>query len=123
MVRPGSIGPLWHHQARTEDALGWFGELHPRVLEAMDVKAARCLRVVLNAIRSRDRVGHAAGAQSLRPHGGERDFAFVLDEGVEAERVLKAARGADKALIEEVSVFDLFTGGNLGQGKSRSPSR
>ena len=40
----------------------------------------------------------------------ERDFAFVLDEGVEAEAVLKAARAADKALIEAVSVFDVFAG-------------
>src|SRR5690606_16883943 len=40
----------------------------------------------------------------------ERDFAFVVDERVEAEAVLRAARGADKALIESVEVFDIFAG-------------
>jgi phenylalanyl-tRNA synthetase beta chain len=37
-----------------------------------------------------------------------RDFAFVVDAGVEAEKLVKAARGADKALISDVTVFDLY---------------
>ena len=40
----------------------------------------------------------------------ERDFAFVLDAEVEAGEVVKAARSADKALIDGVSVFDVFSG-------------
>jgi len=47
----------------------------------------------------------------------ERDFAFVLDAGVEAVNVVNAAVGADKSLIEEVRVFDEFVGGGLGAGK------
>jgi phenylalanyl-tRNA synthetase beta chain len=34
----------------------------------------------------------------------------VLDAGVEAQAVLTAAQGADKALIESVGVFDEFAG-------------
>jgi phenylalanyl-tRNA synthetase beta chain len=40
----------------------------------------------------------------------ERDFAFVVDARVEAEKIVGAAQGADKALIESVRVFDQFTG-------------
>jgi phenylalanyl-tRNA synthetase beta subunit (EC 6.1.1.20) len=40
----------------------------------------------------------------------ERDFAFVLDQSVEAVAVVNAAQGADKALIEAVRVFDEFSG-------------
>jgi phenylalanyl-tRNA synthetase beta chain len=47
----------------------------------------------------------------------KRDFAFLVDEAVEAERLVKAAKQADKALISEVSVFDVFAGGALGEGK------
>ena len=47
----------------------------------------------------------------------ERDFAFVLDANVEALNVVNAAAGADKALIEDVRVFDEFIGGRLGEGK------
>jgi phenylalanyl-tRNA synthetase beta chain len=51
----------------------------------------------------------------------ERDFAFVVDERVEAEAVLRAARGAEKKLIERASVFDVFQGARaaeqFGEGK------
>ena len=46
----------------------------------------------------------------------DRDFAFVVDANVEA-LTLNAAAGADKALIENVHVFDEFIGGSLGEGK------
>ena len=42
-----------------------------------------------------------------------RDFAFVVDDQVAAEQLVRAARGADKALIADVGVFDRFTGGSL----------
>jgi phenylalanyl-tRNA synthetase beta chain len=47
----------------------------------------------------------------------ERDFAFVVNANVEALTLVNAAAGADKALIENVHVFDEFIGGSLGDGK------
>ncbi|AMY70808.1 phenylalanyl-tRNA synthetase subunit beta [Frigidibacter mobilis] len=51
----------------------------------------------------------------------DRDFAFVVDAGVEALTLVNAAAGADKALIESVRVFDQFTGdkaeAQMGAGK------
>jgi phenylalanyl-tRNA synthetase beta chain len=47
----------------------------------------------------------------------KRDFAFVIDADVPADKLLRAARGAEKALVSDVSVFDVFEGGNLGEGK------
>ena len=51
----------------------------------------------------------------------ERDFAFVVDAGVEALTIVNAAQGADKALIESVRVFDQFAGdkaeAQMGAGK------
>ncbi len=46
-----------------------------------------------------------------------RDFAFVVDRGVDAARIVRAAEGADRKLIAGVSVFDLFAGAALGEGK------
>jgi len=46
-----------------------------------------------------------------------RDFAFLVDEAVPADLLVRAARGADKALIAEVGVFDRFAGGVLPPGK------
>ncbi len=47
----------------------------------------------------------------------ERDFAFVVDGDVPADAVVRAAKKADKALIADVRVFDLFIGGGLGEGR------
>jgi phenylalanyl-tRNA synthetase beta chain len=46
-----------------------------------------------------------------------RDFAFVVDREVQAGTILKAARGADKTLIADASVFDVFEGTHVGEGK------
>jgi phenylalanyl-tRNA synthetase beta chain len=99
--------------------LGAFGELHPKVLEAMDVKGP----VVAFAIHFAEipmprKKGASKGALELRDlQAVERDFAFVVDADVEAITLVNAAAGADKALIEEVRVFDEFIGGSLGEGK------
>ena len=51
----------------------------------------------------------------------DRDFAFVVDADVEALTLLNAAKGADKALIVDASVFDVFGGdkaeSQMGEGK------
>ena len=47
----------------------------------------------------------------------ERDFAFVLDRAVAADAVLRAARGADRGLIERADVFDVYEGKGVPEGK------
>jgi phenylalanyl-tRNA synthetase beta chain len=37
-----------------------------------------------------------------------RDFAFVVDDTVEGEKLVKAAKSADRVLISDVAVFDLY---------------
>ncbi|QMU59575.1 MAG: phenylalanine--tRNA ligase subunit beta [Boseongicola sp.] len=116
----------WWHPGRSSRItlgpkiiLGSFGELHPRVLNALDVKGpAVGFALHLSAIPQPKAKSASRGA--LRMSGlqaVERDFAFVLDADVEAVNLVNAAAGADKALIEEVRVFDEFIGGSLGEGK------
>jgi len=47
----------------------------------------------------------------------ERDFAFVVDESVTAEAVMRAAKGAEKTLIGEVRLFDVYRGEGVAEGK------
>ena len=109
--------PSWYHPGRSgtiqmgsQNKLAHFGEIHPRVLAAMDVKGPlAAFEVVLNAIpgsKSKSATKAALSASDLMPL--TRDFAFVVDNTVEAERLVKAAKGADKALISDVTVFDVF---------------
>ncbi len=123
-VVPG--GPAWLHPGRAgslrlgpRTRLAVFGELHPAVLHKLDVKGpVVAFEVMLDEVplpRSRSAMKAALVASDLMPVN--RDFAFIVAEELEADRVVKAVREADKALISEASVFDLFTGGSLGEGR------
>jgi phenylalanyl-tRNA synthetase beta chain len=116
----------WWHPGRSAKitlgpkiTLAAFGELHPKVLKELDVKGpAVAFAVHLSAVpepRAKTTARAALAISDLQ--AVERDFAFVLDADVEAVQVVNAALGADKALIEDVRVFDEFIGGSLGEGK------
>ena len=93
-----------------QNKLGFFGEIHPRVLAAMDVKGPLvAFELILNAIPGSKQKGATRPplvTSDLMPVS--RDFAFVVDDAVEAEKLVKAAKGADRALIADVTVFDLY---------------
>jgi phenylalanyl-tRNA synthetase beta chain len=119
-------GPSWFHPGRSGTLqlgpklqLGWFGEIHPRVLQEMDVRGPLYgFEIILDAVpepRGRSALRPALEASDLMPI--KRDFAFVVDDSVEAEKLVKAVRGADKVLISDVVVFDVFAGGAIGAGK------
>ena len=46
-----------------------------------------------------------------------RDFAFIVDENVEVEQITRAAIGAERNLISDVSVFDIYQGKGVDDGK------
>jgi phenylalanyl-tRNA synthetase beta chain len=99
--------------------LGIFGEIHPKVLRSLDVKGpAMAFTLFPEEIPQPRKSGASRGALGVSDlQAVERDFAFVVDSGVEALTLVNAAAGADKALIDDVRVFDEFIGGNLGEGK------
>ncbi|MFN4157311.1 MAG: phenylalanine--tRNA ligase subunit beta [Gemmobacter sp.] len=89
-----------------------FGEVHPRLLAAFDIKGpAVAFTVIPNAVPQPKARSTTRPPLALSEYQAvERDFAFVVDAGVEAATAVNAALGADKALIEWVRVFDQFTG-------------
>ncbi|WP_339768328.1 phenylalanine--tRNA ligase subunit beta [uncultured Pseudosulfitobacter sp.] len=116
----------WWHPGRhgkiclgPKKVLGVFGEVHPRVLAAMDVKGpAMAFTLWPDEVPMPRKSGASKGALTISDlQAVERDFAFVVDAEVEALTLVNAAQGADKALIEDVRVFDEFIGGSLGEGK------
>jgi len=125
MTAPVTAGaPGWFHPGRSGTvALGpkqiaWFGELHPRILATFDLKLPVAgFEINLDAIpEPKSRKGRAVFSPS--PYQAiERDFAFVVDVKVAAGEIVKAAKLADRNLIESVSVFDVYEGKNVGEGK------
>ncbi|MBY6090747.1 phenylalanine--tRNA ligase subunit beta [Maritimibacter alkaliphilus] len=116
----------WWHPGRhgkiclgPKKVLGIFGEVHPKVLREMGVKGPAVAFTLWPEEVPLPRTTTASrGAMTLSDlQAVERDFAFVVDAEVEALTLVNAAAGADKALIEDVRVFDEFIGGSLGEGK------
>ncbi|MFG6589563.1 phenylalanine--tRNA ligase subunit beta [Sulfitobacter sp. 1A12157] len=116
----------WWHPGRhgkiclgPKKVLGVFGEVHPRVLAAMDVKGpAMAFTLYPAEVPLPRNTGATRPALQISDlQAVERDFAFVIDADVEALTLVNAAKGADKNLIEDVRVFDEFIGGSLGEGK------
>ncbi|MGX0976874.1 phenylalanyl-tRNA synthetase beta chain [Roseovarius sp. MBR-51] len=119
-------GPVWFHPGRhgriclgPKKVLGVFGEVHPRILQALDVKGPAVAFTLYPAeIPLPRKTSASRGALDISDlQAVERDFAFVVDAQIEALTLINAATGADKALIEDVRIFDAFIGGNLGEGK------
>lgn len=114
---PGRSGTL---RLGPKLVLGHFGELHPAVLEALDVKGpVAAFEIFIDAVpqpkRKASKTRPALKASDFQ--AVERDFAFIVDRGVRAEDLLRAARGADKALIVDATIFDLYEGKGIEDGK------
>lgn len=128
---PGKVQVLrgadaWWHPGRhgkiclgPKKVLGVFGELHPKILREMDIKGPAVAFVLYpeDVPLPKKKSTTRPALQSTDLQAVVRDFAFVVDEQVEALTLVNAAAGADKALIVGVRVFDEFIGGNLGEGK------
>lgn len=113
----------WWHPGRhgkiclgPKKMLATFGEVHPKILSAFDVKGpAMAVTILPDEIPAARNAAKSRPAADIRDFQAvERDFAFVVDARVEALDLVNAATGADKALITQVRVFDVF---NLGEGK------
>ncbi|MBK5305259.1 MAG: phenylalanine--tRNA ligase subunit beta [Frankiaceae bacterium] len=122
-TRPVEWGP-WH-PGRTAEVLldgsrvGFAGELHPRVVERLSLPAgtvaAECNLDVLVA------AAVAAGpvrAASISPYPlASVDVALVVDHGVRAADVESALRIGAGELLEDVRLFDVYAGPQVGAGK------
>jgi len=98
--------------------LGHFGELHPEIVDAFDVKGpVAAFEVFLDAV-ALPRAGRARPLLRLSVFQPvERDFAFIVDRDVPAETLLRAARGVDRKLVTDIRLFDVYEGKGLPEGK------
>lgn len=117
-------GPAFHPGRSAKLTLGKtvlaeFGGLHPRILKAFDLDgAAAGAELYLDAVPARRAASRMRSAftppalQAVR-----RDFAFLVPAALEADKLLRAVRGADKAAIAGATLFDVFTGAGVPDGE------
>jgi phenylalanyl-tRNA synthetase beta chain len=122
----GEAGPVYHPgQSATlrlgpKNQLASFGMLHPATLKAFDIDGpVAALGIHFDAIPVRKEAAGFARVAYAPPalQAVTRDFAFLVDAVLPAADLLRAVRGADKALIVAARVFDDFRGQGVPGGK------
>lgn len=124
-IVPG--GPTWLHPGRSgtiqigpQNVLGYFGELHPRTLQVLRADGPLvAFELILDRIpQGKQRPTRAKPSLELSAFQPvSRDFAFIVDRGIKAGDIVRAAQGVDKKLITDVSVFDVYEGKGIEEGK------
>jgi len=120
-------GPNWLHPGRSgtiqigpQNVLGYFGELHPRTLEALGADGPlMAFEAILEKIPApKAKPTRAKPVLELSPFQPvTRDFAFIVDGTVRAADLVRAAQSADRALIAGVTVFDVYEGKGIEPGR------
>ena len=119
-------GPAWLHPGRSgtmqfgpKNPIGYFGEIHPRVMKALDLKGTLvAFEITLDTIPlpkyRPTKVKPALALSDFQPIS--RDFAFVVGRDVAAGDVVKAAQAAERKLIAGIDVFDIYEGTGIPDG-------
>ncbi len=113
---PGQSGTL---RLGPKKILAAYGALHPSVTRALGLKGAAVgAEIFLDAIPLKKKSGHMRDAFAPPAlQAVTRDFAFIVDADLPAGDLVRAVKGADKKLISDARIFDLFEGPSVGEGK------
>ena len=117
--------PEWYHPGRSgalrlgPTVLAYFGEIHPAVLISLKRdEAFSGFEIFLQNLPTPKNKG--TRKELLKPSPFQpvsRDFAFIVDQMVETEKLVRAIKGVDKNLISNVEIFDVYTGKGVDPGK------
>jgi phenylalanyl-tRNA synthetase beta chain len=116
-LHPGRSGTI---QIGPQNVLGYFGELHPRTLEALGADGPlMAFEVILDRIpdakQKATRAKPTLELSAFQPVS--RDFAFIVDRKVRSGDIVRAAAGVDKKLVTDVTVFDVYEGKGIDDDK------
>ncbi|WP_339821798.1 phenylalanine--tRNA ligase subunit beta [uncultured Parasphingorhabdus sp.] len=113
---PGQSGTL---RLGPKKILASYGVLHPSTTKAMGFKgSAVAAEIFLDAIPLKKKSGHMRDAFAPPAlQAVTRDFAFIVNADMLADDLVRTVKGADKKLITDARIFDLFEGPSVGEGK------
>lgn len=121
----GEAGAAWHPgQSATlrlgpKTVLAAFGMLHPSLTKRFELDGpVAAVELFLDAIPAKRATGFARPAYTPPAlQAVTRDFAFIVPASLAAGDLVRAVKGADKALITDARLFDLFTGAGVEEGQ------
>lgn len=101
--------------ADEQTVVGYAGELHPQVLEALELPARTCaMELDVTALPLEEKFPAPVLSSFPALH---QDIALVVDEDTPAEAVRRVVEEGAGELLESVELFDVFRGEQLGEGK------
>jgi len=117
--------PAYYHPNRSgafilgKTVLGYFGEIHPKIARYFDIDSRiSAFEIFLEAIPEPRSKSTAKPQLKISDYqAAERDFAFIVDEKIEAATIEKEIAKADKNLITKVEIFDVYSGKGVDAGK------
>ena len=124
-VQTSQDAPGYYHPGRSAslrlgpNVLGYFGELHPQIADQLGITGrVMAFEIFVDRLPlPRKNTGPARPLLKLSPlQPVKRDFAFVVAQDVAADKVVKAILSADKALIQQVDIFDVYRGPGVADG-------
>jgi phenylalanyl-tRNA synthetase beta chain len=99
-----------------EESIGFFGELHPDAQTALDVPRTYVAELNFNKLLKNAQVTREFKEIPKYP-AISLDIAVLVDDTVENEQLIEAIRKTGGAILEQVSLFDLYTGKGVPEGK------
>ena len=115
-------GANYYHPGRSgtlklgKNIVAYFGELHPSVLKQLSIKSKTyAFEINLNALemlKCKTKPFKTSSYQAV-----SKDMAFIVDEEIKAGDVINTIQKADKDLVTDVNLFDVYEGDNLANGK------
>tara|TARA_B100000029_G_scaffold379011_1_gene373816 strand:- start:35 stop:1300 length:1266 start_codon:yes stop_codon:yes gene_type:complete len=120
----------WYHPGRSGllslgspngPELGYFGEIHPSIVKKLDLRTDNVLGFEIfldNIPESRKKIRETKPQFIVSDYQKvTRDFAFVIDEKYNSGQIISLVKKIDRTLIKDVKIFDVYQGGNIGDGK------
>ena len=110
-LHPGQCARLYING----NPMGWLGTLHHKLVQHFDLQAAPVLfEIELDVLGNRVLPRHQGLSRfpSVR-----RDLAFLVDQGVTVEAILKTMSEAKESFVRELALFDLYRGQGVPAGQ------
>ncbi len=115
--------PKYYHPHRCatlklgKNIVGYIGEIHPAILKKFDIKTRiNCFEIFFETLPKAQKTNRKAYTQSDLPIV-ERDFAFLVSREEKVGGIIKTIKSADKNLIKNVDIFDIYSGENIDKDK------
>ena len=117
---PGKSGRLFLNKG-DDNIAAYFGEIHPNILKKIDIKTESLVgfEIFLDNLKLPKKTLNEQKTNFVVSdyQKSERDFAFVVDKGMNAQDLIDAISSVDKNLISNIKVFDVYQGDNISENQ------